>query len=1263
VTTRAWDELETAFAEERRLEECARLFEQQAQELGDERGDVATELWLRAAKLWRTRLHRRAEAQRAFERVLERAAGHKEAVESLVTLYEEAGEPRKLGGVLALQLEHSDDVATRRTRLLRLATLHARELGDAAGAFAWQLQAFDLDPTDGAVRAELERRAAASGSWPALIAHYERLCATRDDVDRVALLGTAAREKEALGDLDGALASWQALAALPEPPSLALAALVRIYESRGDWRALHDVHARKLVLAKQPGERRAIVSAMAQLAERQGDDERAIAAYRRLWDEFGADDATLEALERLYDRVGMLAQLEAVLVERLGLAGASSSRTPLTFRLAEVRRRLERVPEALALYAEVLDAEPQHAGAQAALESIADGSAHQLEAARLLEPIVRATSAFARLARVLAIRVEHASEPAEAVALLHEIAWLEERELGRPDDAFATLARALRTEPAHHPTFDELERLSAQTGDWQRLCALYKEVATRPLAIREHVEVRCRLGALYRDRLHDAERALATFRRVLDLAPDEARATRALDDLDAAAGRWTELGERLRASLGRSWDGERALRLAAILEAQPGDGAAAVEVYGELLQRAPDSAAAVAGLERLFAAGVARQQVAALLMPRYRQAGHAADLVRLWTAAYVDAPDGQPLDDLVALARSADAVEALRTALPAAIARAAASSTRAAIHWVLATLASERGDDVAAAASLRGLLVEDAGHHEALLALATLQLKLGDPDAARANLERAVALGDDPRALRALARLADDDGAIACWERLRKVQADDTEALAQLASLYERHERWPELADVLERHVAVANAEELPILVEQQALVFARLGLGDRAETAWRRLSELRPTAPEPLQALARRFRSEQRWNELAAILERLVELPLAPEEARSAAVELGRLESETLERPERAVAAWQRVLAVEPDADEALAALERLYARAERAGERRQLLQRRAEAALQKGRADAAALAAEAAVAAVTDGDPATAAVWYRRVLEREPLHAAAQAYLEEELRARAAWPELVALLRARAIHLFGAARGDALRAVAEIEEQQLGERGAAFATLLDAFDADGDWAAHGEELKRLAGAVDGWPILAAMLQARATAAPTAARPSLFVELGGVLELARQLPAAIEAYRAALALDERLVAAMECLTRVYRQTGQSALLDVLDRRAALTGDRDEQLALYRELAAGATRLERWARAVEAHRAAARLETKAPERAAELFAAGVICRDQLADVGEARGCFEAAIEAYVAEGSEPPENFAEALARLRGVKASAAEHN
>ncbi len=1303
VGQRAWDELTALFADEGRLDECARLFERQAP---SEPPEVQRELWLRAGRLWRAPLERRDGAVRAFERVLALAPADGEAVAALVTLYGDAGEHKKLAAVLALQLDDKSDAATEKARRLRLAALHGRELRDGAGAFRWQLEAFTIDPRDAAVRVELDHLATRASSWPELITCYESIAAERDDVDRVALLSTVARQKEAtLGDVEGALATWRALAALEPPPPEALAALARIYESRGAWRELHDVYLRKLEGCRDADERRPIVVAMAALAERQGDDARAIAAYRRLADELGADDVTLGALERLHERAGTLDAVEAVLLERLALPGAATQRIALTLRLADVRRRREQVPAAIALYGEVLDAEPHHAGARAGLQAIMDaGGPDRLAAALLLEPILRATGDSARLAAVLAIRIEHAGEPADAVALLHELAWIEERELGRRNEAFATLARALRADPSHGPTFDAIEAVTVaggDDGDWERVATLYKEIAARPLSIAEHVEVRCRLGALYRDRQHDVERALRTFSRVLDLAPEHPAVDRAIDELLARAGRHAELATRLADALARRPDAadaqDKALALAGLYERELGNGSAAVETYAAILARDRNAAPALAGLERLFAAGVERQKVAALLMPSYRESGRAADLARIWMAALVESPETQPLDELTALARSAGQLDALADSLAVAVERTASAATRASLRLALAGLERERRRPAAAEALLQRVLADDATHKEALraldalyaaegrfgdrvdvlrrraaleepepqrdllLTLAELQwTRLGDGDGARATLAGALELGHDERVLRAAARLADDGTAMMLWSLLCAGAPRDAEALTELAALYERHERFGELATILERQLAAASAEAAPALVEQLALVYTRLGNRAAAESAWRRLAALTPESQAPWRALARLYTTTESWTELADVLERLVALAATATESVAAATQLARLEAEMLERPERAIAAWQRVVDAGRASDEALAALAALYARTGRADESRRAIEARAEMAAREGGGGAVAAFADAADAAASHGDGAAAARWYERVLALDARHPVAQSYLEASYREHRDWPALVALLGARAARLGPVERGEILAQVAAIEEHELGDLAAAFRSLLDAFESDGRWSAHGDDLKRIARARDGWPLLAASMQRRAAAGPPAERQELYLELGSVLESAHQLTAALEAYRALLTLDPTFLPALERLERLYRTSGQSALLEVIARRAELTHDRDEQLRLYQDLAGEAARLERWARAVDAHRRSAELELEADGRGQQLYRAGVICRDHLAAFDEALDCFQAAADSYSADGAAPPAALSEAIERLRALGTRAA---
>jgi tetratricopeptide (TPR) repeat protein len=136
-----------------------------------------------------------------------------------------------------------------------------------------------------------------------------------------------------------------------------------------------------------------------------------------------------------------------------------------------------------------------------------------------------------QLVRVREVMVAHAASDEKKVALLVDLAELLEKRLDKPEAAFDAAARALRVDPARRDTYDRLDRLAERTSAWPALLELYREVARRPLGLHEQVDLRCRLGRLYRDRLADPEKAIATYTRVLDLDNNNAEAAKALSAL------------------------------------------------------------------------------------------------------------------------------------------------------------------------------------------------------------------------------------------------------------------------------------------------------------------------------------------------------------------------------------------------------------------------------------------------------------------------------------------------------------------------------------------------------------------------------------------------------------------------------------------------------------------------------------------------------------------------------------------------------------
>jgi tetratricopeptide (TPR) repeat protein len=219
----------------------------------------------------------------------------------------------------------------------------------------------------------------------------------------------------------------------------------------------------------------------------------------------------------------------------------------------------------------------------------------------------------ARLMEILRALADQAAGPAR-IALLHRVADHEERQ-GRPAAALEALGQALREDAGDAPTLAGLERLAALCNGWPVLVEVYRAVAGQRLSLDQQVDIRCRLGQLYKDRLDDRDRALVTFQRIVDLAPRADHAVDVLADLYANAGRWSELielidgrggSERLRAVVERSLPGGRRdrmavqLEVARIYEEHGGDPERAVAEYRRALDIDPASLPALRRLVELY---------------------------------------------------------------------------------------------------------------------------------------------------------------------------------------------------------------------------------------------------------------------------------------------------------------------------------------------------------------------------------------------------------------------------------------------------------------------------------------------------------------------------------------------------------------------------------------------------------------------------------------------------------------------------------------
>jgi tetratricopeptide (TPR) repeat protein len=274
------------------------------------------------------------------------------------------------------------------------------------------------------------------------------------------------------------------------------------------------------------------------------------------------------------------------------------------------------------------------------------------------------------------------------------------------------------------------------------------------------------------------------------------------------------------------------------------------------------------------------------------------------------------------LGRGAKVVEVL----VAGAKSATAPEVRAEILLEAATVQSDLLNDSESAKEtlLQVLALRDDVPHVALLAARAIEPILATTDNYKEigeNLRHQVDLEDDPeRKVELLARLArlysdllgDNDAAIAAWEERVAENSDDTEALRNLTELYEKAQRYEDVARVLaQRREVTSDEHERSSLARHLADVQEQhLGETDKAIESFQAILDESGPNSEVLAALGRLYKKSERWDDLAEIFERQIETVESDEERLSALASLGKLKAGPLNDVSGALETYRRALA-----------------------------------------------------------------------------------------------------------------------------------------------------------------------------------------------------------------------------------------------------------------------------------------------------------------------------------------------------------------
>ena len=481
--------------------------------------------------------------------------------------------------------------------------------------------------------------------------------------------------------------------------------------------------------------------------------------------------------------------------------------------------------------------------------------------------------------------------------------------------------------------------------------------------------------------------AIERYRQVLAADDRNSNAIRALGRLYEAREQWPEYAEVLRKEVELpdvSPDDviQLRFRLAQVLEAALADVDGAIAAYRDILDTQSDHTPAIQSLEQIFARKIKQAEVAAILKPIYESQGEWEKLAQLHEAALESLT--APADRLAAMHSQAelfeeklsDAVGALswysRALREAPLdekslneAERLAGSTNAwadlagtyadiveasdkepvkqSIGKKLARIYEEELNDIEnAEAAYNYVLSVVPLDAEALERLDVIYTGTGNAERLAQVLDRRVqAATEATQKVELSYRLAQIletelqqlEPAISRYRSIvDQLDPKHEEALNALERLFNEAELWPDLFATYEKKLDVAfgDSDRADILAKMASLAAGQLAKPDEAVRLWNEVLTLRGEDPDALHNLANLHEAAGRYQDLIDVLERQLASSDDVDARAQTAMRIPRVYESALNDRERAIEGYRRVLDIDPNSLEALAALANIYRQAQ---------------------------------------------------------------------------------------------------------------------------------------------------------------------------------------------------------------------------------------------------------------------------------------------------------------------------------------------
>jgi tetratricopeptide (TPR) repeat protein len=1224
---------------------------------------------LRIAHLYLDKFRNQAEAIKAYEAVLGDDPGNRTAIENLQDMYEKRREWEKLVAVQRQLADTEADPAARAAKYKEIADNATKKIRRPSISLELWEQVLAIQPGDVDALRALVGLYESEKHWDKMVeavaALVDRVSDAAERVDLLQKSGVVLQDR--LGDREGCVAVWQKLIAIEPEHRRAGESLKKALIELGDWDALSEYFGARekwdelvrlldgqVGVQKDDATKIDLLFRTATIFESRLDQkDRAVRALERILQIEPRNVIGARALEPIYEAAHEYRKLAMVLDVLLEHESDAAERFQLMMRSARIYEQHLRNPDsAFEWVRRALQEHPTDVDAIGELERLG-GLTHQWSTVH--DDLVSALG-------------NAAGDSGAQLRITLTLARILDQNMGQVQDALGRYHDALSIDPENLVALDAVEALYTRLASWHDLLG----VIDRKLGLADGVSARKSLlrkqGAIYEEQLDDADSAVEKYRAIVAEDEGDRDALAALHRLFQSGERFEELHDVLQRELqlvAMTGEGDALalkLQLGFIELHALGRTADAISAFRDILEANPTHAEARSALEGLLIDPEFRGPVAKILEPIYHDQGEWEALVRVLEIELEDTAETVKRFELL------ERIGALHTARTADVDRAFEAFARAlrevpTSHVAVSRLAelAEVGQKFGDFALLLEEVIPDAKDDalaRALLArLAVVyEERLGDlPRAIDAhtrvlNLEadnrpsieslerlyarsqmwpellaifrRKLELTELPDAREALQfqigqlleeMLEDPNEAIVTYREVLEADEHNVRALRALDRLYGALGQFVELAEVVERQLALATdeSEKTALRVRLGVLQEGELGNTAQAIETYRTVLSLTPENTEALGALERLlsepeyqatiadilepiYRGRDDWEKLVGVYEIQREHADAADRQVELLHRIAELHQNRGGAPDEAFRSYARAFAVEPSNGRTLAELTRIAEALEIWTELVQVY----EGLVDDISEPAVATDIHKRVARVQLGqirDLSGARRHFEAAYAADDTDLECIAALEDIYFQTEQWNELVSvLLRKSELTEEAEAKKDLLFRVSAIFEEMLGDAHRAVEIYRAVLEVDAVDAKALDALERIFLSLGRWEDLLEILHRKAELTEDlAARKDIYYVIGAAYDRELDdLTRAVETYQTVLGWDAQDLTSLQCLDSLYHRLEKwEELRGILVREVAIVSEPEAQVALHFRIAnLYETALEQVPTAIEGYR-------------------------------------------------------------------------